>query len=47
MQMNIIVDEPEQFETWLKKQKTVEETMIQATRVEEEKSNMLVEKKEL
>lgn len=43
MQMNIIVDEPEQYEAWLKQQKTVGETMMAEVLTENEK--LIVENK--
>lgn len=45
MQMNIIVDEPEQYEAWLKQQKTVEQSMMPTAGVKAKNNNMLAEKK--
>ena len=43
MQMNIIVDEPESFNAWLSKQKTVRESM--SAEVKTETNTLLAEKK--
>ncbi|MBI4929144.1 MAG: cytochrome c oxidase subunit II [Bacteroidetes bacterium] len=43
MQMNIVVDEPAQYEAWLSKQKTVGESMT--AEIKTESSNMIAENK--
>ena len=46
MQMNIVVDEPADFEAWLAKQKTVGETMKAPTaEIKTESDKMIAEKK--
>lgn len=45
MQMNIIVDEPEQFNEWLSKQKTVGESATATAEIKTEKTNLLAAKK--
>jgi cytochrome c oxidase subunit 2 len=45
MQMNIIVDEPAQFNEWISKQKTVGETISASTENKTDNDKMLAEKK--
>lgn len=45
MQMNIIVEEPEQYEAWIAKQKTVGETMSATTETKAQGGNLLAEQK--